>query len=565
MAPLYHPLPNSGMVREIIAACAWSPDPYLFFSGNVFSNLVYYAHIIPIVLGIGFGIYAFLRNRKNPLTKIYLFIAGTIVLWMGLDLIVWASDNVERILFSWTVVSMVEPMVHAGVAYLVIVAAQGSRLSIGKKWLLVLPLIPIIIFIPTHWYISGFSLATCDRDVVEGIFAVYLYATEILYIVVTTVVGVRAMMQLPTSETKNKVMYIFFTSIFLLVAFSAGNIAGSISDDWKYTQYGFFAVPVALGLLSFGIVQKRFSIQSQLMRAQLTIVGIWLVVASLLFIDSVTQVRVVVSGILIALLGLGYLLVRGFGDEIRRREEIEELNEILIEANHKQMVLVHLTTHQIKGFLTKTRNIFSMIRDEDLGPLPAYLEPLIDEGLSSDQKGITTVQNILNAFAIKSGKAMYTLKELDLKELVEVLMMEFERTAEEKKIFLSLSTDTDDVSAFHIMADRFPLQSALRNVFENALKYTPQGSIHVTLHANKQEVRMTVTDTGIGISAEDKALLFTEGGHGRNSRLVNVESTGYGLYVVKNIVEAHGGTVSASSAGVGKGSTFTVTLPVIKK
>ena len=68
-------------------------------------------------------------------------------------------------------------------------------------------------------------------------------------------------------------------------------------------------------------------------------------------------------------------------------------------------------------------------------------------------------------------------------------------------------------------------------------------------------------DTGIGINEEDKERLFTEGGHGKDSQKVNAHSTGYGLFIAKSIVLAHGGTIRAESDGEGKGSTFIVEFP----
>ncbi|MDE2218039.1 MAG: HAMP domain-containing histidine kinase [Patescibacteria group bacterium] len=70
----------------------------------------------------------------------------------------------------------------------------------------------------------------------------------------------------------------------------------------------------------------------------------------------------------------------------------------------------------------------------------------------------------------------------------------------------------------------------------------------------------SVKDTGVGLSQEDKEKLFTEGGKGKNSQKVNVDSTGFGLFIAKNIVEAHGGKVWAESEGEGKGSEFWVEL-----
>jgi signal transduction histidine kinase len=70
-----------------------------------------------------------------------------------------------------------------------------------------------------------------------------------------------------------------------------------------------------------------------------------------------------------------------------------------------------------------------------------------------------------------------------------------------------------------------------------------------------------VKDTGVGITEEDKARLFTEGGHGKDSQTINAHSTGYGLFIAKQITEAHGGTIRAESEGAGKGSIFVVEFP----
>jgi signal transduction histidine kinase len=73
---------------------------------------------------------------------------------------------------------------------------------------------------------------------------------------------------------------------------------------------------------------------------------------------------------------------------------------------------------------------------------------------------------------------------------------------------------------------------------------------------------LTSVDTGVGITPEDMKRLFTEGGHGAESIKVNVHSTGYGLYIAKQIAEAHGGAIRAESEGKGKGSRFIVELPL---
>ncbi len=74
--------------------------------------------------------------------------------------------------------------------------------------------------------------------------------------------------------------------------------------------------------------------------------------------------------------------------------------------------------------------------------------------------------------------------------------------------------------------------------------------------------RIDVVDTGVGITPEDMSRLFTAGGHGKDSIHINVHSTGYGLFIAKSVVEAHGGRIWAESEGTGKGSRFVVELPL---
>ena len=122
---------------------------------------------------------------------------------------------------------------------------------------------------------------------------------------------------------------------------------------------------------------------------------------------------------------------------------------------------------------------------------------------------------------------------------------------------------------YEVLADAFWLKEAINNLIENSIKYTKKGVIAIGLEKTKDlpaqagKVLVSVKDTGIGIDEEDRKILFTEGGRGKDSVHVNVDSTGYGLYSVKLIVEAHNGRVWAESKGEGQGSEFFIELPVI--
>jgi signal transduction histidine kinase len=109
------------------------------------------------------------------------------------------------------------------------------------------------------------------------------------------------------------------------------------------------------------------------------------------------------------------------------------------------------------------------------------------------------------------------------------------------------------------MADRRQLGRVVANLVGNALKYTPgPGAVNVRVAADEHHAILTVQDTGAGLTPENLVRLFDK--HARFHQHLGVPGTGLGLYLSKAIVEAHGGTIDATSEP-GEGSTFTVRLP----
>ena len=152
------------------------------------------------------------------------------------------------------------------------------------------------------------------------------------------------------------------------------------------------------------------------------------------------------------------------------------------------------------------------------------------------------------------------MKNIDLKEIVLKTINDKKLAIEAKG--LKVETEIND-GGYNIMGDSFWLSELVNNLIENSIKYTPAGKISVGLEDGDGKIKLYVKDTGMGITEEDKKGLFTEGGRGKDSVRMNVDSTGYGLYTVKLIVEAHRGRVWAESAGPGQGSTFFVELPSV--
>lgn len=238
---------------------------------------------------------------------------------------------------------------------------------------------------------------------------------------------------------------------------------------------------------------------------------------------------------------------------------LQRLTEELSETNERQEGLIHFIGHEVKGFLTKAEGTFASLTDGDFGQLPEGLKPLVTQALAETRQGVSSVSTILKAANLKKGTVTYVKEPFDLKALATEAVGKEKLLAGQKG--LTLTFVADDAS-YQMTGDKAQINDhILRNLIDNAINYTPSGSIEVSLARENDKIVFAVKDSGVGITDEDKEHLFTEGGHGKDSQAINVHSTGYGLYIAKQITEAHGGTIRAESEGAGKGSTFIVEFP----
>ena len=242
--------------------------------------------------------------------------------------------------------------------------------------------------------------------------------------------------------------------------------------------------------------------------------------------------------------------------------ELVRLKKELEAANERQEGLIRFIGHEVKGSLTKDAGAFASLSEGDFGVLSEAQKAFVDHALVESRGGADAVANILKASNLKKGTVTYTKESFDLKTLAEAAVERTRSAAERKGLVLSFTAD-EAGAPYSLTGDAAQISDhVLRNLIDNAINYTPSGSVVVSLkREGVGKLVFSVKDSGVGITEEDKKRLFTEGGHGKDSQKVNVHSTGYGLYIAKSIVEAHSGTIRAESEGAGKGSTFVVEFP----
>lgn len=238
--------------------------------------------------------------------------------------------------------------------------------------------------------------------------------------------------------------------------------------------------------------------------------------------------------------------------------ELARLKQELEQANKQQENLLHFISHEIKGYLTKGEAAFAEIVEDGL-EVPAPVKTLASGALAEMRRGVATVMDILDASNLKKGTVAFKKEPLDFRTLVEKVVSEQRPVAEQKGLVFDVQISH---GKYDMQGDAEKLREhVVRNLTDNAIKYTPAGTIHIVLTGADGKIRFAVQDSGVGITPEDMVRLFTEGGHGKDAIKINVHSTGYGLFIAKQVVGAHDGRIWAESDGQGKGARFIVEFP----
>lgn len=277
------------------------------------------------------------------------------------------------------------------------------------------------------------------------------------------------------------------------------------------------------------------------------------------------------SGLFVAVLLLGIFLVRSVGKEVEGREKIERLaadleaaNKKLKELDRRKSEFLSLASHQLRTPLTAIKGYASMLLEGSFGEIGETLKKPLDTIFTSSDRLVAIIEDFLTISRIEQNRLVYTFAAADLKKITNELADEFKHAAEKKHLSFSFTVmDEGDYSA-HI--DEGKIIQVISNVIDNAVKYTPAGSIAVTLRKpDAKTARISVEDTGVGMDAETMKTIFEKFSRAKDANTTSTTGTGLGLYVAKEFIIAHKGRIWAESAGKGKGSTFYIELPLAQK
>ncbi len=244
------------------------------------------------------------------------------------------------------------------------------------------------------------------------------------------------------------------------------------------------------------------------------------------------------------------------------REREAEIGRLAAEeASRSKSEFLSNMSHEFRTPLNSIIGFSEALEDRLFGPLNAKQGEYLGRVLGSSRHLLNLINDILDLSKVEAGRMDFEPERVGVKEVLAGVNAMFETRALERGLALSL--EVEPAADIEIAADRRKLKQIMFNLVSNAVKFTPAGgAIAVRAGINcGRELAISVADNGPGIKAQDLPRLFKEFGQLDTSYTKTQEGTGLGLALTRKLVEMHGGSISAASAGLGKGSVFTFTLP----
>ena len=247
--------------------------------------------------------------------------------------------------------------------------------------------------------------------------------------------------------------------------------------------------------------------------------------------------------------------VRTVVEDVTNHARVRAAEVALRHALVARDVFLSVASHELRTPLQSLQLVLDgLIRHGPRAPTPDHVARKLDLMRSQIQRLGMLIDNLLTVSRMASGELSLDPDEIDLGDVVREVMGRFAPAAARAGVSLRLEADPDLFGQW----DPLRLEEIVSNLLSNAIKFGRGGTVDVTALDCGDEVRLSVKDQGIGIAREDRERIFD-----RFERAASEKSyggIGMGLWIVRQLVRAHGGTIEVVSAP-GAGATFTVTLP----
>tara|TARA_B100000745_G_scaffold292473_1_gene233352 strand:+ start:11057 stop:12655 length:1599 start_codon:yes stop_codon:yes gene_type:complete len=391
----------------------------------------------------------------------------------------------------------------------------------------------------------------------------YIYFTFYFFVVVSYAIYIlyKAQLDAPSKE-RLMLRFVLYSS---LAGFIGGGgvflLTYNILPPFLLVLFTLYPI-----IIAYAMIRHEF-LEIKVIVTEIFIALLWLLLLFRIFAFGDIQDKTISAIVFIAALILGISVIRSVVQEVKIREELEKITKQLKSANDRLEILdqqksefLSIATHQLRGPIAGIRGHLSLILDGSYGKIPNKARTITEKIFESSGMLAQTINDFLNVSRIEQGSMQYDMSDFAIHEQIADIVTELQPIADERKLKLTFKDDCADASCI-VHADKTKLNHIFFNLIENAIKYTEKGWVRIRIAAEHGTVRVSITDSGVGISKAQLPALFEKFVRAEGASKVNVNGTGLGLYVARQMVEAHKGKIWAESEGEGKGSTFVVELP----
>jgi len=331
-----------------------------------------------------------------------------------------------------------------------------------------------------------------------------------------------------------------------------------------------FSATLFILFLNFRYARKNIkSLDFRIISIELLTLTIWTATLTRTFFSSSIDFAGLNLALFILSIIFGVSLIRTVLKEVKTRKMVNELvnnlriiNDRLRQLDGQKSEFVSIASHQLRSPVASIQGYASLILEGDYGDVPEKMREPLGHITDSGKNLSTMINDFLDIVTIEKGGLSFQKETFDLLKLMTDIKEHYIVQANKKGLHLKSKFTENPV---FLNADKGKIFQSITNILDNSLKYTKEGSITISLSLQQQKAVITVEDTGIGINKNEQSSLFKKFNRLSNAQEIDVSGIGLGLFITKEIIEAHGGNISVVSAGSGKGTLFKVELPTVKR
>jgi len=300
------------------------------------------------------------------------------------------------------------------------------------------------------------------------------------------------------------------------------------------------------------------------------IVSVWilLLLLGLSAINAVhTQsfVPLLMTGLVLGLTSAVIGILRIIHKEMKQHEGTAELaralkhdKEVLQELDNQKNEFLSIASHQLRTPLSIIKGYVELLGDGTYGKMPKEAKKILENIDCTNERLIHSVDEFLSITRIDQGHARYTFTTTQLNDIIAGVLVELRTRASIKKIKIVWKPEALPTT----WLDAEKIRHVIYNLVDNAIKYTPSGTIIIKAKVDQGKLRVDVQDPGVGFTAKEAEGFFQKFYRADRARHSEANGTGLGLYVCRKFAEGHDGSMECFSRGSGQGSTFSLLLPI---